>query len=55
MVFFNLESIYLGTKLKDLSTDNSLKFLKEHFYEFCKNQGIKRHRTIPNTPQQNGE
>jgi len=43
-----------GTKLKGLRTDNALEFVSEQFNEFCRLKGIKRHRTIPRTPQQNG-
>ncbi|WJX42094.1 hypothetical protein P8452_29365 [Trifolium repens] len=43
-----------GTKLKVLRTDNGLEFVSEQFNEFCRNKGIKRHRTVAYTPQQNG-
>ena len=44
----------LGTKLKVLRTDNGLEFVSEQFNEFCRKIGIKRHKTVPHTPQQNG-
>lgn len=44
----------IGTKLKVLRTDNGLEFVSEQFNEFCRKIGIKRHKTIPHTPQQNG-
>jgi len=44
----------MGTKLKGLRTDNGMKFVSEQFNEFCRLKGIKRHRTVPRTPQQNG-
>ena len=37
-----------------LRTDNGLEFCNEEFEMFYKNQGILRHKTIRNTPQQNG-
>ncbi|KAK2414734.1 secreted RxLR effector protein [Trifolium repens] len=43
-----------GTKLKVLRTDNGLEFVSEQFNEFCRLKGIKRHRTVAYTPQQNG-
>jgi len=36
-----------------LRTDNGLKFVLEQFNEFCRKRGIKRHRTVAYTPQQN--
>jgi len=44
----------IGTKLKVLRTDNGLEFVSEQFNEFCRKRGIKRHRTVAYTPQQNG-
>jgi len=44
----------MGTKLKGLRTGNGLKFVSEQFNEFCRLKGIKRHGTVPRTPQQNG-
>ena len=43
-----------GKQLKRLRTDNGLEFCNSAFNEFCKNEGIVRHRTVRNTPQQNG-
>lgn len=43
-----------GSTLKCLRTDNGLEFLSENFQKFCRENGIKRHRTVPATPQQNG-
>ena len=42
------------TPLRCLRTDNGLEFLSHEFDSFCKLKGIKRHRTVPNNPQQNG-
>jgi len=41
-------------KVKKLRTDNGLEFCSGDFNEFCTNQGIARHKTIPRNPQQNG-
>ena len=41
-------------KLKCLRTDNGLEFCNRQFDDYCKQAGIKRHRTCTYTPQQNG-
>ncbi|CAL1356411.1 unnamed protein product [Linum trigynum] len=43
-----------GKKIKKLRTDNGLEFCNSEFNEFCKDEGIARHRTVRDTPQQNG-
>ncbi|KAL1564721.1 Integrase catalytic domain-containing protein [Salvia divinorum] len=43
-----------GSTLKCLRTDNGLEFLSADFNKFCSDKGIKRHRTVPSNPQQNG-
>ncbi|GKV37331.1 hypothetical protein SLEP1_g45370 [Rubroshorea leprosula] len=43
-----------GKKIKCLRTDNGLEFCNQEFDDYCKNEGIARHRTVPGTPQQNG-
>ena len=43
-----------GKKVRCLRTDNGLKFCNNMFDNFCKDSGIKRHRTCTYTPQQNG-
>ncbi|KAL1535775.1 Retrovirus-related Pol polyprotein from transposon TNT 1-94 [Salvia divinorum] len=43
-----------GSVLKCLRIDNGMEFLSGEFEEFCKLKGIKRHRTAPRNPQQNG-
>lgn len=43
-----------GKKIKRLRTDNGLEFCWADFNEFCKDEGIARHRTARDTPQQNG-
>jgi len=41
-----------GKKIKSLRTDNGLEFCNHQFDEFCKVEGIARHKTVVNTPQQ---
>lgn len=41
-------------KVKKFRTDNGLEFCNSKFDEFCKKEGIVRHRTCTYTPQQNG-
>lgn len=41
-------------KIKRLRTNNGLEFCSTEFDEFCKNEGIIRHRTVRHTLQQNG-
>lgn len=43
-----------GVKLKCLRTNNGLEFCNNQFDKVCKDSGIKRHKTCPYTPQQNG-
>ena len=43
-----------GKFLRCLRIDNGLEFLSSQFDGFCKERGIRRHRTVPNNPQQNG-
>ncbi|KAL2235740.1 UNVERIFIED_CONTAM: Retrovirus-related Pol polyprotein from transposon TNT 1-94 [Sesamum indicum] len=43
-----------GKKLKSLRTDNGLEFCNKNFSDMCEEFGIKRHKTNPYTPQQNG-
>ncbi|KAL0301442.1 UNVERIFIED_CONTAM: Retrovirus-related Pol polyprotein from transposon TNT 1-94, partial [Sesamum radiatum] len=43
-----------GRKLKVLRTDNGLEFCNQNFTDLCNEFGIKRHKTNPYTPQQNG-
>lgn len=44
----------LGAKLKHLRTDNGLEFVSGQFNDFCKQNGISRHKTVSHTLQQNG-
>ncbi|CAN0860176.1 Retrovirus-related Pol polyprotein from transposon TNT 1-94 [Linum grandiflorum] len=41
-------------RLKCLRTDNGLEFCNKEFKAYCEDHGIKRHLTVPGTPQQNG-
>lgn len=41
-------------RVKKLRTDNGLEFCNIRFDQFCKDEGIVRHRTCTYTPQQNG-
>ena len=43
-----------GKQIKRLRTDNGLEFCSGEFNNFCKDQGIVRHLTVRDTPQQNG-
>ena len=43
-----------GLKLKCLRSDNGGEYCSKEFEEYCAKNGIKREKTIPNTPQQNG-
>ena len=44
----------VNKRVKILRTDNGLEFCNNKFDEYCKAQGIERHRTCVYTPQQNG-
>lgn len=44
----------VNKRVRCLRTDNGLEFCNIAFDEFCKQQGIERHRTCSYTPQQNG-
>jgi transposase InsO family protein len=41
-------------KVKLLRTDNGMEFCSTVFNDYCSDEGIVRHHTIPYTPQQNG-
>jgi IS30 family transposase len=41
-------------KIKLLRTDNGMEFCSTIFNNYCINEGICRHYTIPYTPQRNG-
>ncbi|KAG6470766.1 hypothetical protein ZIOFF_071844 [Zingiber officinale] len=44
----------LCRKIKILRTDNGGEFCSNEFFSFCRNNGIKRELSCPETPQQNG-
>lgn len=43
-----------GKKIGTLRTDNGLEFCNAQLEELCVQSGIKRHKSVPYTPQQNG-
>lgn len=43
-----------GKLMKCLRSDNGGEYTSTEFKQFCDTKGIKRHFTVPNTPQQNG-
>ena len=43
-----------GKSIKCLRTDNGGEFTSKEFENYCKNEGIDRHKTTVYTPQQNG-
>jgi transposase InsO family protein len=43
-----------GRKLGTLCTDRGGEFMAHTFGDYCSEQGIQRHLTVPYTPQQNG-
>jgi transposase InsO family protein len=53
-IFKNFVENQKGQKIKCLRTDNGGEFCSAEFNNFCRDHGIKRHLTVPGTPQQNG-
>lgn len=45
--------VQTGKKVKKLRTDNGLEFLSEEFNQFCRDEGMVRHRTVTHMLQQN--
>ena len=43
-----------GKFIKTLRTDNGLEYCSNEFNEYCRKEGIERHKTAPRNPQQNG-
>jgi hypothetical protein len=43
-----------GLKLKCLRSDNGGEYCSKEFDEYCAGHGIRREKTVPRTPQQNG-
>ena len=44
----------IGKKLKKLRIDNGLEFLNYEFDQFCKDNGVVRHKIVLYTSHQNG-
>ena len=42
------------SKIKVLRSDNGTEYQNDQFSIFCKKEGISRHFTVRDTPQQNG-
>ena len=45
----------IGLKVKCFRSDNGGEYIDGGFSEYCAAQGISMEKTIPGTPQQNGE
>lgn len=45
--------VQTGKKVEKLRTDNGLEFLSEEFNQFCRDEGMVRHRTVTHMLQQN--
>ena len=43
-----------GLKLKCLRSDNGGEYCSNEFNDYCSKNGIRRQKTVPGTPQQNG-
>ena len=43
-----------GRKIKVLRSDNRGEYKSDHFLQLCLDEGIERHFTVRETPQQNG-
>ena len=41
-------------KIKHLRTDNGLEYFSKQFNKFCRENGITKHKTVKQNPQQNG-
>ncbi|CAH9141104.1 unnamed protein product [Cuscuta epithymum] len=50
----NLVENQTGKKVKTIRTDNGLEFCNKDMDQLCVDCGIRRHKTVPYTPQQNG-
>ena len=50
----NLVENQTGKTIKVIRTDNGLEFCNSQMDALCSKFGIKRHKTTPYTPQQNG-
>lgn len=54
VVWKKMVEIQSERKLRKYRTDNALEFCNQKFDNFCKSEGVVRHRTCTYTPQQNG-
>ena len=43
-----------GKKLKCLRSDNGGEYCSHEFEDYCSTNGIRRQKTVPRTPQENG-
>ena len=46
--------IETGKKLKCLRSDNGGEYCSKEFDRYCSEHGIRREKTVPRTPQENG-
>ena len=53
-IFKEIVADLVSMKVKLLRTDNGGEFCSDAFNDYCREEGILRHHTIPYTPQQNG-
>ena len=44
----------IGKRLKCLRLDNGGEYCRKEFYSYCSENGIRREKTVPGTPQENG-
>ncbi|KAH9288595.1 hypothetical protein KI387_032712, partial [Taxus chinensis] len=44
----------IGLKLKCLRSDNGGEYYSNEFFDYYSKNGIRRKKTVPGTPQQNG-
>ena len=54
LVWKKMVEIHTGRKIKVLRSDNGTEYRNDQFSIFCKKEGISRHFTVRDTPQQNG-
>ena len=54
LVWKKMVEIQTGRKIKVLRSDNGTEYRNDQFSIFCKKEGISRHFTVRDTPQQNG-
>ncbi|KAG7558728.1 Integrase catalytic core [Arabidopsis thaliana x Arabidopsis arenosa] len=54
MQILSKEDLLCSQKIKRLRTDNGLEFCSSEFNQLYKDEGVARHHTVRDTPQQNG-